>query len=59
MTYGKTFWVLYVCLVSPEVGPGNGENEERSGIPKNVLDCHGGRRTTRRHPDLAIVCMQV
>ena len=59
VAYGKTLWVLYVCLVPPEVDPGNGESEEISGIPKNDLDCHGGRRVTRRQPDLAIVCIQV
>ena len=59
MTYGKIFWVLYVCLVPPEVEPGNGESKEMSGIPKNALSCHGGRRVTRRQPDLAIVCIQV
>ena len=59
VAYGKTLWVLYVCLVPPEVDPENGESEEISGIPKNVLDCHGGRRVTRRQPDLAIVCIQV
>ena len=59
MAYGKTFWVLYVCFASPEADPGNGESEEMSGIPKNVLDCHGGRRATRRQPDLTIVCIQV
>ena len=57
VTHGKTFWMLYVCLASPEVGPGNGESEERSGMPKNVLDCHGGQRATRPQPDRAIVCI--
>ena len=56
-THGSTFWVVYVCLVPPEVDSGNGENEERSGTPKNVLDCHDGRRTTRPQPDRTIVCM--
>ena len=56
--YGKTFLVLYVCFASPEADPENGEREERSGIPKNVLDCHRERRVTRRQPDLAIVCIQ-
>jgi len=59
MAYGKTCWVLYVCFVPPEVDPGNRESEERSGIPKNVLNCHGGRRATRRQPQPGTTCIQV
>lgn len=57
VTHGKTFWVLYVCLASPEAGPGNGGNEERPDNPKNALDCHDGQRATRPRPDRAIVCI--
>jgi len=59
LAYGKTICASYVCFVSPEVDPGKGENEERSGIPNNVLDSHGGRRATRRQPDLTIASIQV
>lgn len=59
LTHGKIFLVLYVCLVSLDVDPGNGESEGRSGTPKNDLDCHEERRATRPQPDHTVVCIHV